>query len=224
MNVTPSSAGQTFNRLTVLSEYSKKGRIECECMCVCGTIAYVRKSRVITGSTKSCGCLTLEKVVEERRKRFPLDKILTSKPEYKCWVSMIHRCTNTKSQGYKDYGGRGITVCDRWLESFDNFYADMGQRPGKGHSLERTDNDAGYGPANCIWATRPVQARNQRNNVWIEHNGIRLIQSEWARKFNVRLGELKSKLKTFTFEQIFSKWLEVEGEKNWLFKLKYKRP
>jgi hypothetical protein len=100
------------------------------------------------------------------------------------WSAMKARCSNPKLRCYKSYGGRGIKVCARWLESFANFYADMGPRP-DGMSLDRIDNDGDYEPGNCRWATQLQQARNQRSNVVLEHNGERKTVSEWAQILGV---------------------------------------
>jgi hypothetical protein len=112
---------------------------------------------------------------------------------------MVQRCTNERGRAWKDYGGRGISVCARWLESFESFFADMGARPTR-RSLDRIDNDGGYWcgkceecvrlgrPANCRWATTKQQAANKRppsDAVWIEHNGERLISAEWARRLGI---------------------------------------
>ena len=102
-------------------------------------------------------------------------------PLFRVWSSMKNRCANQKVAGYKDYGGRGVSVCERW-KSFENFYADMGDRPSDKHSLERRDNDGNYEPSNCYWATKAEQAKNRRNTKFIEANGERLHLAEWARK------------------------------------------
>lgn len=109
--------------------------------------------------------------------------------EYGIWCAMLGRCRNPKATGYKNWGGRGITVCERW-EIFANFFADMGKRP-KGMSLDRfPNNDGNYEPGNCRWATRTEQNRNSRHNVYIEHGGQRKLISEWAREFGLRLPTL----------------------------------
>jgi len=89
-----------------------------------------------------------------------------SAPEYSIWAGIKQRCFNPKGTAFHDYGGRGISVCDRWVESFENFYADMGPRPSPRHSVERQDVDGNYEPDNCFWATPDVQARNKRGTKW----------------------------------------------------------
>jgi hypothetical protein len=105
--------------------------------------------------------------------------------EHAVWRTMIARCMNPKRKEYHSYGGRGITVCARWLASYENFIADMGPRPPPTHSLEREDNDAGYGPSNCKWATPFEQASNKRNSVRWTFAGVTRIASEWARALGI---------------------------------------
>jgi hypothetical protein len=101
-------------------------------------------------------------------------------PEYTVWADMRRRCLNTTRKDYARYGGRGITICDRWINSFANFLADMGPRPSPQHSIERRDNDAGYSPENCFWATPIEQGRNKRDTAWLTLNGVRRSLAEWA--------------------------------------------
>jgi hypothetical protein len=119
---------------------------------------------------------------------------------------MTTRCTFKGHRSYKDYGGRGITVCDRWLgdHGFENFLADMGPNPGPGHSLERKDNSKGYSQDNCVWATKAEQDRNKRNNVWLSYNGETLIMSDWAKRLGMSPQRLRSRLLYSPVEQVLA--------------------
>lgn len=101
-------------------------------------------------------------------------------PEYTVWADMRRRCLNTTRKDYARYGGRGITICDRWIDSFANFLADMGPRPSPEHSIERRDNESGYGPENCFWGTRVEQARNKRDTSYLTLNGVTRCLAEWV--------------------------------------------
>lgn len=101
---------------------------------------------------------------------------------------MLQRCMNPNNKGYKNYGGRGITVCARWQNSFANFLADVGPRPSVRHSIDRhPDNNGSYEPGNVRWATSDEQTRNTRRNRWIEFNGERLILSDWVKRYDLNL-------------------------------------
>lgn len=113
--------------------------------------------------------------------------------EYKTWYSMIKRCSDKNRLDYKNYGGRGIKVCDKWVSSFDLFFKDMGYRP-EGHSLDRIDNNGNYEPSNCRWATSKVQGRNTRNNSVIEYNGDKKCISEWAELLNLKRATLRHRI------------------------------
>lgn len=124
-------------------------------------------------------------------------------PEYLIWAHMKTRCYNKNYKLYHCYGGRGIIVCDRWLNSFENFISDMGKRPTSKHSLDRFPNQNGiYEPENCRWATPKEQQGNRRNNKWIEHNGKRMIQADWARELNMDVRKLHHHLKNFSINEI----------------------
>jgi hypothetical protein len=152
--------GRTFGRLKVVARCGYYGRTTTwACECSCGNGIIIRRNRLIDGSTRSCGCLASE----ESRKR------LTKHGEYRStenaiWNSMIQRCTNPKNQDWPNYGGRGVTVCSRWL-TFENFLSDMGRRPSKDHSLDRKESSGNYEPDNCRWATSIEQNRNRRDNI-----------------------------------------------------------
>ena len=121
-------------------------------LCKCGVRKELEAGAVSSGKTHSCGCKHIANVYKHG---------LSRTAEQYIWSCMRQRCKNPKNPVYKHYGGRGIAVCERW-NSFQNFYSDMGPRPTSKHSIERVDNDKGYDPTNCIWATRYVQAKNQR--------------------------------------------------------------
>ena len=117
------------------------------------------------------------------------------KPEYSVWHSMKTRCYNPRSAIFMYYGGRGITVCDRWRESFPAFYADMGPRPSLNHSIDRPDNARGYEPDNCSWQTSQVQAQNRHTTRHLEAFGKTQCVSEWAREYDVKPVTIFSRLR-----------------------------
>lgn len=110
---------------------------------------------------------------------------LTRTPEYRAWASMKQRCTNPRVRSWSNYGGRGITVCERWSNSFEFFLEDMGPRPTPAHSLDRIDNDGHYEPGNCRWATASEQRRNDRNNRPITFAGETLPLIQWAQRTGI---------------------------------------
>lgn len=172
-------AGARFGRWVVLSPPKYQGAsLAHDCRCDCGTTKTVRADRLRNGASKSCGCAARESLITHG---FTCKETRRESREYWIWNTMVRRCTNPKVKNWADYGGRGITVCERWMK-FENFYADMGRRPSSKHSIERINNDGPYDPGNCTWALRSDQAKNKRNNRLIEANGERLHLAEWARR------------------------------------------
>jgi hypothetical protein len=109
-------------------------------------------------------------------------------PEYNAWHAIKQRCENPRNPSYKDYGARGISICDRWKESLANFLADMGPRPSSRHSIDRIDNDGNYEPGNCRWATHAEQARNKRSNSLVTINGITKCITDWCEHYKIPSG------------------------------------
>lgn len=137
--------------------------------------------------------------VEVRKSTLSKHKNLKSMPEYQAWYDMVYRCTNPKNKRFKDYGGRGITICKRWINSFDKFYDDMGKRPSNGHSLDRIDNNGNYEPDNCRWATREQQyaSRRPRNNIQkYLYNDRYMSISEIAKYLGITSNGLMYRIKT----------------------------
>lgn len=193
--------GQVFERLTVIKEgsgyTSPNGRkaVTWICQCECGKIVEVISNALRRGNTKSCGCYSLSKKTKHG---------MYKTKEYNCWRSIKQRCLNPNSQNAAYYIERGITMCDEWRDSFEQFYKDMGPAPAKDYSLDRIDNDLGYFKENCRWVKDEtgIQAINQRaksNNTsgvtgvsWDKTHSLWVAYIQINRKFN-RLGYFKNK-------------------------------
>jgi hypothetical protein len=195
--------GQIFGRLTVLKRVGKKGNNPLwECRCICGKVRQIIAYSLTSGASQSCGCLRAERLGAATNKRnFKHGK--SESKIHNAWEDMKNRCTNLKCRSYKDYGARGIKVCQRWNDSFDAFYADTGDPP-EGLSLERIDNEKGYGPDNCRWATQKEQCNNTRRNVFLTYQGKTQTLSQWAEEYGIdrRLFWRKLKICKWPIEKI----------------------
>jgi hypothetical protein len=167
--------GQQFGRLTVLIYVAMTRRgAEWLCRCSCQNTLKVLTVSLRSGNTTSCGCITRERLIAQNSTHG-----LTDTAEYTAWAHMLGRCYRPTDEHYDRYGGRGITVCERW-HSFENFYADMGPKPSPLHEIDRIDNDGNYEPGNVRWATKQQQSRNRSTNRIIEFGGRKLTLIEWS--------------------------------------------
>jgi hypothetical protein len=182
--------GKTFGRLYVLDDSirNRTNNIMCKCRCICGKTTIVAASTLRSGKSKSCGCLHNELL---SLRKFIHGKSLS--PTYRVWASMKGRCYNKKNVRFKDYGGRGIKVCDRWKNSFKNFYKDMGDKP-KNKSIDRINNNGDYSPKNCRWATYKEQSTNKRTNVYIRFNNQNKTVKDWSKFLGINYSTLRNRL------------------------------
>lgn len=157
------------------------------CQCECGQLKIALRRYLQNDITTSCGCQKAIKIGNSKRIHGQSDS-----PTYGSWAMMIQRCTNPKNIGYKDYGGRGITVCPRWRD-FANFFEDMGKRP-EGTTIDRRDNTLGYTPENCYWATDEEQANNKRNNHYLTFNNKTQTIAQWTREIGISLYTLHRRI------------------------------
>lgn len=191
--------GDRFEMLTVVApSQPTNNRIkQWECKCDCGTIKVVQEGNLKHGQVKSCGCLRKQRSAEVARNNFTSHgegsggKTTT---EYRTWVSMIQRCYQPTHDSYKHYGGRGITVCDEFRNSYPRFLEEIGRRPSIKHSLDRIDNSRGYEVGNIRWATREEQQNNRRDNRLLEFCGDSLSIAQISRRVGVPPDTLRQRI------------------------------
>lgn len=180
--------------LTVISFAGKDKNGICEwlCLCSCGGQKIAKRSHLRAGDAKSCGCLMLTRMFKHgfasRGKPIP--------PEYRAWLMMKQRCGNPNNKEYRNYGARGITVCQEWRSSFTEFFSDMGERPSKDHSIDRINVNGHYSKENCRWATRIEQQNNKRDNIFYLYRGRQVTLSEIARLTRINRSTLQSRLRS----------------------------
>ena len=182
--------GQTFGKLELVARHleTSNGESKWICRCNCGNpkTRIVRRSNLISGNTKSCGCFQKEATKEANAVHG-----LATSPEYGIWTNIKTRCYNESTPYYKHYGGRGIGMCDEWYHDFNSFYRDMGTRPSIEHSVDRKDNNKGYSKDNCRWATNVEQANNKLTNVFYENQGRFKTLPAWSRELSLNFNKFK---------------------------------
>jgi len=188
--------GKKYGRLTVLELLPPKSDsdrlLRVRCLCDCGNSVVVAASRVRSGVTTSCGCYNKDITSKTHLKHGFANKPWSR--EYSAWVHLRQRCLNANNPRYHDYGGRGITVCDRWKDSFENFLEDMGECPKNKSSLDRIDNDGPYSPENCRWADDTEQANNSRHCKYETFNGVTKSTAQWIRDLGLVTGNVYYKI------------------------------
>lgn len=185
--------GQRFGRLTILSKdpVSKNGQVRWLCRCDCGNEKVIIGTSIRGGVTLSCGCLSREITSKVRtthgHTRGSAKDSRRSTPEWQAWRAMISRCTNPNRRDNKHYLDRGITVSPRWINNFENFYADMGDRPSPQHSIDRIDVNGGYTPGNVKWSTVIEQRLNRRkfSNNTSGFPGVNKKGTKWCARINI---------------------------------------
>ena len=183
--------GQRVGRLVVVSLHQKGTKNvgpKFLCKCDCGNEKVIPSTSLHSGDAKSCGCLNMETLLARS-----ITHGMSKTPIYRTWFGIKSRCTNVKNDDYEYYGGRGITICDRWLKSFENFFADMGERP-EGTEIDRIDNNKGYSPENCRWVTHKQNCRNFRQNRIIEHLGRSMTLVEWSEETGINQDRIRGRL------------------------------
>lgn len=183
--------GKSYHKLTILERASppeNHGYARSKfwrCACECGNEVVRSSTYLKTVKFPSCGCDT---------KRCQITHGMSDSPEFSVWLGVISRCYNKNNSAYHNYGGRGITVCDEWLHSFESFYEDMGSRPAK-YELDRVDNSKGYSKDNCRWASKSENLRNTRRNVMVDYNGKTYVLTDLARLLGINPNALSRRIK-----------------------------
>lgn len=188
--------GNRYGRLVVTKELLKNGRKYTEVLCDCGKSKEIRLSHLKSGKIQSCKCLQKERIISKVTTHG-----LRNHPLYIVWSHLRQRCNNPNDPSYIDYGGRGITVCFEWNNSFEIFYAwSMSNGWSKDLQIDRKDNNEGYYPSNCHFVTRSVNCRNRRNNVFVEYKGVSKILSQWAEESNIEIRTLWARIFTYKWD------------------------
>ncbi len=202
--------GKRFTNLEVKNfcGINNRSRALWLCLCDCGIEKVVSSIHLLNGHTKSCGCLR-KKTTSINFYHHGFSR--SNNKTYIIWKRMHQRCNDPNDKNYKNYGGRGITICKRWKD-FKNFIIDMGKCPGPKYSIDRIDNNKGYYKGNCRWATQKEQARNKRNNHLITYNNRIQCLSAWAEELNINAEILRSRI--YKYNWSIEKAMTTTARKN----------
>lgn len=194
-------AGDKYGKLTLIEPYTRvnpKGRkfSAWNCLCDCGNTHKADASNLKQGAVKHCKACRLERISKDHKTHgMSGHKGKGAVKVYYTWQAMKRRCFYPKDSRYAEYGGRGITVCPAWRDSFEQFLADVGEPPTKDHTIERIDYNGNYEPGNVRWSTKTEQANNKRNNRLIEWNGKQQTMPEWCRELNLDFARTNARYK-----------------------------
>lgn len=198
--------GKRYGKLIVIEEAARtrspcgSTSINWKCHCDCGNDVVVSRGGLTSENSRSCGCYAIEVRKSNRKHGYAIrGKEL---PEYEIWKAMNKRCRNENDLSYRNYGGRGVAVCQRWIDSFESFLQDMGRRPSQDLSIERIDNNGNYEPSNCKWGTRTEQNNNKRKSFIVSVDGVKTtVQQVWK-----TYGK-DSKVSFYTFRsRLYKRW------------------
>lgn len=189
--------GQRFGRLVAISYVPNGKNAKWLCACDCGSQKNILLGALRSSNTKSCGCLSRETASKNNSTHGHTKNGKPTKA-YQSWLNMKRRCFDTTNKRFDRYGGRGITVCDRWLDSFENFLADMGE-PLPGFLIERIDNNGNYSPDNCKWASRSEQMKNRKNSVLIFYKGKTQNLCDWAKETGIKEETIAARLNLYNW-------------------------
>lgn len=197
--------GNRYGRLLVLSDTGrryKNGDIYWLCKCDCGNEVEINGNNIKSGRTISCGCYNKEIITNRNFKHGHNTRNKTSS-EYIAWCNMVARCENHNDARYDTYGARGIIVCEEWRKDFSSFLKHIGLKPSKKYSIDRINNNGNYEPGNVRWGTDEQQFRNKTDNHWIEHNGKRMILTDWAKELKTTHAAILKMLKKKSFSNVY---------------------
>jgi hypothetical protein len=205
--------GTKFNRLTVISDggISANNKSMCNTICECGNIVKCYATELRSGHIKSCGCLRKE-VSSKRMTTHGYTKNKNLPLTFVTWCSMKQRCLDSNCNTYQNYGAKGVTICKRWIDSYEDFLSDMGERPSKEYSIDRINNKGNYEPSNCRWATQKEQMNNVSTNRIVNFNDENMTVSQASENSSIPYQTLLARLNSKN-KDLFNKNIRVNSKK-----------